>query len=217
MGESGHGSYRLIMKWFFIALPLLALSLFCFAQPKDSKLPVEKQNPRYVAEAPLPKGWPKPGPYNEVTLKTFPAYRAAYTQGKGSGFAFWRLFRHIKRQGIPMTSPVEIGMAQKEQKLGMESMGFLYQHDEVGKLGQDGRKIEVRDVAAMKALSYTWQGDKNKTTLQKAKLALDTVSKKRGVKSDDYRVMGYNGPRVSKDQKTWEMLLVLPAKEEPQP
>ena len=206
--------------WFLITLPPLCLAFAYFAQADGGKHPQNIEQPRYVSEAPLPKGWPKPGPYNVVSAKTFPAYRAAYTPGRGSSFAFWRLFRHIKREGIPMTSPVEIGMGAKGakgEKLGMKSMGFLYQDQGVGKAGKDGSKIEVRDVPAMKTLSYTWQGDKNKTTLQKARAALDEEAKKRGLKSADYRVMGYNGPRTPDDKKTWEMLLVLPEAAKAQP
>ena len=209
-----------VKRWVLLTLPPLCLASAYFALADDGKGAGKGGKPAYVSEAPLPKGWPQPGPYNEVSEKGFPAYRAAYTPGWGSSFAFWRLFRHIKREGIPMTSPVEMGMDPKGkegEKLGMKSMGFLYQNQDVGKAGKDGKKIEVRDVAAMKTLSYTWQGDKNKTTIKKAKAALDEEAKKRGLKSTDYRVMGYNGPRVADDKKTWEMLLVLPAPAKAQP
>ena len=169
------------------------------------------QKPKYVAEAPLPKGWPQPGPYNQVTEKQFPAYRAAYTEGKGSSFAFWRLFRHIKSKDIPMTSPVEMGMEKNGDKLSMQSMGFLYQNQGVGMIGKDTGKVEVRDVPAMKTLSYTWQGRKTSAVLKTAREAIDAELKKRGVQSDDYRVMGYNGPGVPQEKKTWEMVVVLPA------
>lgn len=56
-----------------------------------------------------------------------------------------------------MTSPVEMGMAQKGERLNMESMGFLYQNTGVGETGKDGRNVDVVDVPALKTLSYTWQ------------------------------------------------------------
>lgn len=208
-----------LMKVLCISLlPIVVLVLYLSLADGAQGAPEAEVKPEYVAEAPLPKGWPVPGPYNKVTLKEFPAYRAAYTDSFISGFAFWRLFRHIKRQGIPMTSPVEMGMQQKGdggEKLGLKSMGFLYQDDEVGKLGNEGNKIEVRNVPKMQALSYTWQGDRNKVTMKQAKAAIDKVSRDKGLKSGDYRVMGYNGPGVPDAKKTWEMLLVLPAKEQP--
>ena len=195
-------------------LSLCSLSCILIVLAQAGKAPDGAgEKPRYVSEAPLPKGWPAPGPYDVVVVKQFPAYRAAYTKGRSSTFAFWRLFNHIKRKEIPMTAPVELGMGPrggKGQKLGMNSMGFLYQHDEVGNQGMDGSKVEVRDMPAMRALSYTWQGRKDGGSLRKAKMALDAALKQKGWKSADYRVLGYNGPRTPDEKKTWEMLLVLP-------
>ena len=170
----------------------------------------EDNAPQYVSEAPLPEGWAKPGPYDQVMEKNFPAYRAAYTASGGRNFAFWRLFRHIKSKDIPMTSPVEMAMEKKGEKLSMKSMGFLYQHTGVGEIGQDGNRVEVRDVPAMKTLSYTWQGRRNGASLKKAKAAIDAELTKRGLEGEDYRLMGYNGPSVPEDKKTWEMIVVLP-------
>lgn len=210
MGNSG-----MMMRLWFAALsaPLLAMSIFAQADE-------DGQGSRYVAEAPLPRGWPVPGAAGVVTVKEFPAYRAAYTEGWSSSFAFWRLFSHIKRQNIPMTAPVEMGMGQRGdngQRLGMDSMGFLYQHDQVGKTGQDGAKVRIKDMPAMKALSYIWQGPKNRASLARAKQALDEALQKGGWQSKDYRVLGYNGPGTPDAKKTWEMLLVLPAPQADQP
>ena len=205
----------MMMRVCFAALSGFLLAMSMFAQADDGG-----NGSPYVAEAPLPKGWPKPGAAGVVTVKEFPAYRAAYTEGWSSSFAFWRLFSHIKRQNIPMTAPVEMGMAQKGdngQKLGMDSMGFLYQNDKVGKTGQDGSRIRVKDMPAMKALSYIWQGPKNRASLAKAKKALDEALKKGGWQSKDYRVLGYNGPRTPDEKTTWEMLLVLPEPQVDQP
>ncbi|MGJ8656516.1 MAG: heme-binding protein [Akkermansiaceae bacterium] len=171
-----------------------------------------KEAPKYIAEAPLPKGWSPPGPYNKVIEKKFPAYRAAYTEGGMQNFAFWRLFKHIKNNDIPMTSPVEMDMKSQDGNLKMEAMGFLYQDTKVGKVGADGEKVEVRDIPSMKTLSYTWQGNNNSKNLKLAKAALDTALKQRNLISTDLRVLGYNGPSVSRDKKTWEMLAILPAK-----
>jgi hypothetical protein len=220
VGNVGMVFEKLMMRWCFISLPPLFVLSTGFAQADDAGGRQDAKEPRYVAEAPLPKGWPKPGPYGEVVVKEFPAYRAAYTPGWSSTFAFWRLFNHIKRQEIPMTAPVEMGMGRrggKGDKLGMKYMGFLYQHGEVGDLGKDGKRVEVFDMPAVKALSYTWQGPRNGATIKTAKQAVDKALKERGLKSSDYRVLGYNGPGVADAKKTWEMLLVLPAKAEAKP
>ena len=193
-----------------MTMKTLFIPIFITMFPFILQAEQQEEAPKYVAEAPLPKGWPQPGPYDQVAEKNFPAYRAAYTTGRGQNFAFWRLFRHIKSKDIPMTSPVEMSMEQKGEKLSMKSMGFLYQHPGVGKTGKDAGKVEVRDVPAMKTLSYTWQGSKSSEAVKKAKAALDAELKKRGVEGQDFRVMGYNGPGVPNSKKTWEMVVLLP-------
>ena len=193
-----------------ILLPMTLMLISCGMQAEPTR--ADGGAKKYVSEAPLPKGWPQPGPYDVVTEKSFPAYRAAYTEGKGQTFAFWRLFNHIKRNDIPMTSPVEMGMEKKGESLRMKSMGFMYQDTGVGKTGKDGDKVVVKDVVAMKTLSYTWQGGKSGANLKKAKAALDAELKKRGLTGEDYRVMGYNGPGVPERKKTWEMVVVLSKK-----
>ena len=177
--------------------------------PKEK---MTKDVPKYQAEAPLPEGWPTPGPYDLVSEKKFPAYRAAYTPGSWQNFAFMRLFKHIQRKEIPMTSPVEMKMEQKNKNLKMESMAFMYQNTEVGKTGKDGERVEVRDVPAMKTLCFTWQGKNSAKNRKIAKTALEAELQKRGLEGADYRILGYNGPGVPNDKKTWEMLVVLPKK-----
>jgi hypothetical protein len=191
-------------------MKLIIIPMFFSLLSCNTHVEADKKAAKYVAEAPLPKGWDAPGPYNQVTAKNFPAYRAAYTNSKGSTFAFWRLFQHIKSNDIPMTSPVEMGMEKKGERLSMKSMSFLYQNTTVGQTGKDGDKIEVRDVPVMNTLSYTWQGGKSKKLLKIAKAALDQELAKRNIKSDDFRLLGYNGPGVPRDLKTWEMIVVLP-------
>ncbi len=186
---------------------LSIFSLFLFTQMNHAQEPVVPE-PAYLSEAPLPKGWPKPGPYNQVSEKKYPAYRAAVTLGKGE--AFWRLFRHITKNNIPMTSPVEMGMKNEEGKaLSRYSMAFLYQGQEVGETGADGSKVEVKDVPAAKALSYAWQGDDSKSNIKKAKEALFTELKKRKLEYSSIRMLGYNGPQVPNAKKTWELQAML--------
>jgi hypothetical protein len=135
----------------FLALVLLT-SPALLAEEAEAKAPV------YVSEAPLPKGWPNPGPYNEVAEKEYPKYRAAITKGS-SGLSFWTLFGHIKKKDIPMTAPVEMKMEEKDGKMEKVNMAFLYQNTEVGKTGADGKSIEVKDVEKSKAFSYAWMGN----------------------------------------------------------
>ena len=100
----------------FFLCPLLALVSVCCAQQAI------KPAPAYVDEAPLPLGWPQPGPYNKVTEKKYPASRTAMAKGDGETMTFWALFAHIKRNDIPMTAPVEKAMVPADGKLRQESM-----------------------------------------------------------------------------------------------
>ena len=199
------------MKQIMIHTVSLLLMLAFSAQAQENaKEKMTKNVPKYQTEAPLPKGWPTPGPYDLVSEKKFPAYRAAYTPGSWQNFAFMRLFKHIKRKDIPMTSPVEMEMEENNENLKMKSMGFMYQNTDVGKTGKDGEKVEVRDVPAMKTLCYTWQGKNSSKNRKIAKDALDAELKKLGLAGEDYRILGYNSPGVPNAKKTWEMLVKLP-------
>jgi hypothetical protein len=165
--------------------------------------------PSYVDEAPLPKGWPQPGPYNQVVNKKYPAYRAAFTTGNRETGAFWTLFGHIKQQGIPMTAPVEMAMQPAAGELSMASMAFLYQDANVGRKGPAGEKVEVRDVPAAKVLSYTWQGDDSKANLAAAQAAIDAELAKQHKTARHYRLLGYNGPATPRAKRTWELQAIL--------
>jgi hypothetical protein len=165
---------------------------------------------KYKEESPLPKGWPEPGPFGEVTRKTYPAYRAAFTKEGGPNGAFMKLFGHIRRQEIPMTAPVEMKMDETGSKgLKMEQMAFLYQSPEVGKTGADGAEIEVRDVPAKETLSYAWQGARDAASTAKAREAIDAELAKQNLKAEEYRLLGYNSPFIPKAKQTHELQAVL--------
>ena len=190
---------------------LLILVLACLAA---SDAPAQDSTPSqplaYVDEAPLPKGWPKPGPYDQVSDKSYPSYRAAFTTENREHGAFRTLFSHIQKNNIPMTAPVEISMAEGDGKnLRQTTLAFLYQDTGVGKTGADGAKIEVRDVPAMKTLSYTWQGDRNEANIAKAKSALEAALKDRKIESKGFRLLGYNGPGIPELKRTWELQALL--------
>lgn len=171
----------------------------------------KKEKNTYVSEAPLPKGWPKPGPYDQVSEKSYPIYRVAVTKG-GSGMSFWTLFGHIKERNIPMTAPVEMGMKEANSKLEKATMGFLYQDTTVGKVGSDGKKIEVKDIPKSKTLSYTWMGDDSDAQIKTARIALEAALKKKNQKAASWRMLGYNGPSTPKKKRTYELQAILPAK-----
>jgi hypothetical protein len=188
--------------------PLFALLAACNLNADDNA--AQKPVPAYVDEAPLPEGWPTPGPYDKVTEKTFPAYRAAFTNGKGQTGAFWTLFAHIKKNDIPMTAPVEMAVDPLEDGgIRRNSMAFLYQNGRVGAPGQDGPSVEVRDVPATRTLSYTWQGPDSKENLSKAKTALEAALEQRKLEATGFRLLGYNGPGTPRAKATWELQALL--------
>lgn len=188
-----------------LAFLLLTSTPNCIAQNTAT------EKPSYQSEAPLPKGWPAPGPYDQVSEKTYPKYRAAVTTG-GGGMSFWTLFSHIKKKEIPMTAPVEMKMENKGEKMEKVDMAFLYQSPDVGTTGPDGSKVEVKDVETSKVLSYTWMGADSKAKVNEAKEALDSELEKRGLEAQAFRMLGYNGPGTPRRKHTYELQVILTSK-----
>lgn len=198
----------------FLISPLLCALMPAKAQPA-SKVFTEAKNPApsspsYLSESPLPQGWPAPGPFDEVARKKYPASRAAFTPGSSPNGGFWTLFKHIKRNGIPMTSPVEMAMKDEAGgSLKMQQMGFLYQSPAVGKVGTDAEGVMVRDIPEVNVLSYTWQGPRNDASVAKARTAIEAAMTAKGLKSSGYRLLGYNSPMVSQKKQTHELQALL--------
>lgn len=163
----------------------------------------------YVDEAPLPEKWPRPGPYGEVVAKTYPAYRGAFTEGRGETVSFFTLFTHIKRHDIPMTSPVEIVLGVRSGTLDQEGMAFLYRSPETGATGADGSKVEVRDVAESEALSYAWRGEDSDENRAVARKSLEAALDSRDLEAAGFRLFGYNGPSTPEANRTWELQALL--------
>lgn len=201
--------------------PLLVLFCGAFALPSSleaqppsksggapERLDRPAAEPAYREESPLPAGWPAPGPFNQVVLKKYPAYRAAFTTDNNPNAGFWTLFKHIERQGIPMTAPVEMKLDDSGKRPDrMERMAFLYQSTEVGTTGADGTDVEVRDVPAAEALSYAWQGPRSRN--RQARELLEAELEKRGLEAASWRLLGYNSPFVPRSRQTHELQAVL--------
>jgi hypothetical protein len=193
---------------------LLAAGFPAMANPASKtagkKPPAPAAAPEYKEESPLPKGWPEPGPFNQVARKKYPAYRAAFTTEGSPNGGFMKLFKHIQRNDIPMTAPVEMKLDESDtQGAKMEQMAFLYQSPEVGKTGADGAQVEVRDIPAKEALSYAWQGARDKASTTRARAAIDAELEKLGLKAESYRVLGYNSPFVPRGRQTHELQALL--------
>ncbi|MBM3863358.1 MAG: hypothetical protein FJ385_05310 [Verrucomicrobia bacterium] len=194
-----------VAAWIGLWLPAEAWpSWLPWGKPKE-----EESAPAYREESPLPQGWPRPGPYGQVARKSYPAYRAAFTVDDQPNGGFWTLFRHIQRQGIPMTAPVEMELDSAGSSMPMERMAFLYQSTATGSLGKDGERVEVRDVPAAEALSYAWLGGRDRESIRRAREAIDAELKRGGLKARGYRLLGYNSPFVPRARQTHELQALL--------
>jgi hypothetical protein len=194
----------------FLISPLLWACTPSKAQTASKVFNPAPTSPSYLSESPLPQGWPAPGPFDEVARKKYPASRAAFTPSSSPNGGFWTLFKHIKRNGIPMTSPVEMAMKDEAGgSLKMQQMGFLYQSPAVGKVGTDAEGVMVRDIPEVNVLSYTWQGPRNDATVAKARTAIEAAMTAKGLKSSGYRLLGYNSPMVSQKKQTHELQALL--------
>ncbi|MFM7206441.1 MAG: heme-binding protein [Planctomycetaceae bacterium] len=123
------------------------------------------RKPMMISEAKLPAGFPGPGPVGEVIVKTYPAHRLARVRGSGGGNdgSFMKLFRHIERNEIAMTAPVEMEMAEGEGEggaAGTASMAFLYGSAQTGVPGPDPAdpNVLVEDVAETTVVSLGVRG-----------------------------------------------------------
>jgi hypothetical protein len=155
-------------------------------------------------EAKMPPGFPTTTPVGEIELKRYPQYRLVKTEmdgdptnGKGST-AFFRLFGHIQRKGIAMTTPVEMEYGESESDLTEQSMAFLYGDQSIGETGREG-DVDVQDIEAKTVASMGMRGELAKPEIAQAAEKIRTwVSKNFPDQklAGDVRVLGYNGPGV---------------------
>lgn len=163
--------------------------------------------PFMFKEAKLPPGFPPPGPVNVVVVKEYPSYRAARTTAPAgardpSSAMFNPLFRHIKKNNVQMTAPVEMTydaeVAKNSDKPQPINMAFLYERPDQGKTGSDGN-IEVLDLPAVTVVSVTIRGSYNARTfsagLRKLQEHLDAHPEQFTVAGPP-RYLGYNSPFV---------------------
>jgi len=138
-------------------------------------------------------------------VKTYPAYRKATASGMAR---FWTLFRHIQKNGVEMTAPVEMDYGDPgPQKPRERSMSFLYGTPEQGTVGKQG-SVEVSDVPAMTVLSIGCRGSQTQAAVESARQRLmDHLAEKTGeyAVAGPMRVMGYNSPFVPRDMNFFEV------------
>ena len=151
--------------------------------------------PMLVSEANLPAGFPAPGAVGTVIVKTYPTHRLARaTVGKDSDNAmFMKLFNHIKRNDIAMTSPVQMDGNR-------ESMAFLYATPDLGAPGVDPKDpaVVVEDIPETTVVSVALRGSYSKTTAEKGikQLREWLAGHPEWKEAGPPRTLGYNSPFV---------------------
>jgi len=179
------------------------------AAPAPAPAPKKtSSNFKPLIEAPLPVGFPQPGPVGEVVVKTYPSYRMA--RAKGGMFAFGTLFNHIKKNEIAMTAPVEMTMEENGKGLAQTDMAFLYANTKLGKAGEQGR-VDVVDVKDARVLSFGIRGPMSQSKIADAKAAIEGRLGAEWKRAGDWRMMGYNSPMVPAKQRFWEIQLPVRA------
>lgn len=162
----------------------------------------------------LPEGYPPPTAIGAIELKWYPTVRRATVEGGGSAdwgtnFAFWPLFRHIDRNNIAMTSPVEIDyddVESAEDRPGDWRMAFLYEKFSDGPEGEFGR-VTVSDAPPIVVLSAGVRGPYRVTNDQQALEALEAwlAEHPEWERVAPPRVLRYNGPEMSAARKWSEV------------
>ena len=151
--------------------------------------------PMLVSEANLPAGFPAPGAVGTVIVKTYPTHRLARaTVGKDSDNAmFMKLFNHIKRNDIAMTSPVQMDGNR-------ESMAFLYATPDLGAPGVDPKDpaVVVEDIPETTVVSVALRGSYSKATAEKGikQLREWLAGHPEWKEAGPPRTLGYNSPFV---------------------
>lgn len=188
-----------------LGLPvLMALLLGCSASEKPvAPARVGEARELFIFnEAPLPKGYPRPGPIGVVMVKDYPMARAAMVRaddlgGADSNRMFMPLFNHIKKNDIAMTSPVVMGYSQSGDVVAPNSMAFVYANVELGQIGMDG-EVNVEDFPAMTFVSVGVRGSYNESNFRKGLESLHAwlAANAQYEASGPPRYLGYNSPFV---------------------
>ena len=160
-----------------------------------------------VVEENLPVGYPPPTPPGVIEIKRYPSVRRAQVSSDqpypdaGMWAGFWPLFRHIERNEIPMTSPVEMDMADWSGELNQPpsswTMSFLYRTEDMGPIGWEGN-VEVVDREPVTVLAIGLQGPYGVRTMAPGVKELQDWLETQ----DEWEVAGdprgfyYNGPYI---------------------
>ncbi|QDU63370.1 SOUL heme-binding protein [Planctomycetes bacterium Pan216] len=172
----------------------------------------------YIAEAPLPEGFPPPSEVGKVVEKQYPLARTYSATGNG---AFWICFAYLKTHKHEMTAPVimnepkDFPTPAKGFPYGMERMHFVMEKPTMGEVKKD-RFIKVADMPAMTVLSIAYQGDLTGEKMNQLEKELRKTLAERPdlVAAGPIRYLGYNSPGIPASKRYSE--IQLPVKRAPE-
>jgi hypothetical protein len=165
---------------------------------------------RPLEQAELPAGFPGFAAADELELRRYPAYTMARTSMRGGSLgAFWPLFRHIESNGIAMTTPVQMDYAAADERRPIR-MAFLY-GDPKTRPETVAEGIEVVHVEAATVLSIGAIGDDRADRVKALAERLRgwLATQQQWAAAGPIRVMGYNSPMVSRDDRYFEVQLPI--------
>jgi hypothetical protein len=157
----------------------------------------------------LPVGYPPPTPPGSIDIKTYPSVRRAEIADEGNR-GFMPLFRHIQRNKIAMTAPVEMDYETTgTTTLRSTSMSFLYYTPDLHETGTDPKdaRITIRDAEPITVISMGGRGSYDRSRVQKdaAKLRAWLAENPTWEEAGEPRALMYNGPSVTPWNKWLEV------------
>lgn len=181
-------------------------------EPAQPKLPAG-----YVEEAPLPEGFPPPGPVGEVIEKQYPVTRSYSAAGDG---AFMDCFSYLAAHHHKMTAPVVVeykpgtekssGQARSGMPIPIERMHFLLEKNSLDDLKEAGA-VKVADMPKMRVLSIAQRGPVTKEAIKSAQDKLNAKLKElaKVQSAGEFRILGYNSPMIPREKNFWEVQLPI--------
>lgn len=153
-----------------------------------------------IIEAPLPEGFMFPSPPGKIRVKKYPELLLAESKAgnEGKNALFRRLFHHIKKRDIPMTTPVRMTYKVERGMMEMESMAFYYpQGIEFANKAENG--IEIKRVPAVTVISLGRKGGYSEPNFAECLRCLGQWLENHSERYEAVgkaRVLAYNSPFV---------------------
>lgn len=211
----------------FLANALARLAVAGIEDPSASLPPLDSftipgVTPKSAdADSPLPVGYPDATKPGSIEVKSYPAYRSAVAAGERMSLSsgdmlFWALFQHIEKNEIAMTAPVintyAPSLVGTPNGRGEVTMEFLYREPTMGKLGPDGRLVEVKDHPAGQFVCLGIQGGMNERKMRDGVAVLRAWLAEHGsewVEAGPPRRLGYHGPMTAVARRLWEVQIPI--------